>query len=156
MISRGPKFVLNSCLLMAVEVMSTNCFAQPQGRQEQVESRQELAADVKKADSITSDQRMGASAWQAKDHQFSENKLGLSLLKNIALDQKAMWTSPMHLRLEYANWLAPLAGVTAASLASDTGLSRALTGSPSTVSRSTSFSNYGVAALGGVAGGMYL
>ena len=35
MISRGPKFVLGSSLLMATEGMSTNCSAQPQEKQEQ-------------------------------------------------------------------------------------------------------------------------
>jgi hypothetical protein len=35
MISRGPKFVLSSCLLMAAEVMSTNCYAKPQEKKEQ-------------------------------------------------------------------------------------------------------------------------
>ena len=35
------------------------------------------------------------------------------LLKNIADDQKSIWTSPFHLRLRDANWLVPLAGLAA-------------------------------------------
>jgi len=93
---------------------------------------------------------------KAGERQFSETRLWRPLLKNIALDQKAMWTSPRHLRLSDADWLAPLAGVTAALLASDRSLSKALPQSPSFVSKSSTFSNYGLASLGGAAGGLYL
>jgi hypothetical protein len=157
MIFMGPKLVLSCCLLMAAEGFVTNSYAR-QEVQRQPEIKQDLATetDLKKAEASVSGQKMGAIDGQIQVPQFEETKLGLSLIKNIALDQKAMWTSPSRLHLEDANWLVPLAGVTAASLASDTGLSRALTGSPSRVSRSTTFSNYGVGALGAVTGGMYL
>lgn len=39
--------------------------------------------------------------------------------KNILHDQKAIWTSPFHLRSHDAVWLAPLAGGTAALIATD-------------------------------------
>jgi membrane-associated phospholipid phosphatase len=88
--------------------------------------------------------------------EFSETRLWYPFLKNIALDQKTIWTSPTHLSLGDANWLVPLAGVTAAFAASDRSFSQALPHSPSFVSKSTSFSNYGLASLGGAAGGLYL
>jgi membrane-associated phospholipid phosphatase len=94
--------------------------------------------------------------WPDGGARFSETRLGRPLLKNIALDQKAIWTSPLHLRWSDADWLVPLAGVTAALLAADRSLSKALPQSPSLVSKSTTFSNYGLAAVGGAAGGLYL
>lgn len=88
--------------------------------------------------------------------QISDSRLGLSLLKNIVLDQKAIWTSPAQLRVDDANWLLPVAGIAAMSLASDTHISKTLTSSSTLVSRSNTFSNAGVAAFGAVAGGLYL
>ena len=88
--------------------------------------------------------------------EFSETRLWYPLLKNIALDQKTIWTSPTHLSLRDANWLVPLAGVTAAFVASDSSFSKALPHSPSFVSKSTTFSNYGVASLSAAVGGLYL
>ena len=88
--------------------------------------------------------------------QISDSRLGLSVLKNIVLDQKAIWTSPAQLRVDDANWLLPVAGIAAMSLASDTHISKTLTSSSTLVSRSNTFSNAGVAAFGAVAGGLYL
>jgi hypothetical protein len=102
------------------------------------------------------DKNTVTSDGQAEADQFSETKLGLSLLKNITLDQKAIWTSPSHLRLADADWILPFAGIAAVSLASDTHISKGLTHSPSIVSKTNSFSNYGIGALGGATGGMYL
>ncbi len=90
------------------------------------------------------------------DGGFSQTRLWRPLLTNLALDQKAIWSSPMHLRLSDADWLVPLAGVTAVLLATDSSFSKALPKSPSFVSKSGAFSNFGVASLGGAAGGMYL
>jgi len=85
-----------------------------------------------------------------------KNGLGLPLLKNMAGDQKAIWTSPLHLRLHDANWLVPLGGLVAALLATDTATSRHLSNSPNRISQSRSFSNMGAATLIGAAGGLYL
>jgi membrane-associated phospholipid phosphatase len=78
------------------------------------------------------------------------------LLKNIALDQKAIWTSPRNVRSGDVNWIVPLGAIATASLMGDTGFSKAVTGSPSRVSTSATFSNYGLGALGGAVGGFYL
>src|SRR5579872_2977145 len=91
-----------------------------------------------------SGQAGGAGDEPLPGDQFTETKLGLSLLKNIVLDQKAVWTSPAHLRLVDANWIIPFGAIAAASLESDTHVSRALTHSPSRVSKSSTFSNYGI------------
>jgi hypothetical protein len=148
-----------SGLLMVMACLGVECFAQSQGQEQQPVDTAQAAANEPGAgpeQSGKSEPALSTGNLQGEADEFRESRLGLSLLKNISLDQKAMWTSPMHLRLGDANWLVPLAGVTTASLASDTGLSKALTHSPSTVSRSSSFSNYGIAALGGITGGMYL
>ena len=93
---------------------------------------------------------------QKEGAEFTESRLGLSLLKNVALDQKAIWTSPAHLRLDDADWILPSAGIAAASLASDTHISAGLAHSTSLASKSNTFSNSGIAAFGGISGGLYL
>jgi capsule assembly protein Wzi/PAP2 superfamily protein len=149
--------LVSCCLLAAAEMQSVNCCAKPQG-QGRPEAKPDAVGgtDDQRTDLDASRNQPGASDGQAETGQVSETKLGLSLLRNIALDQEAIWTSPARLRLRDVNWLVPLAGVVAASLASDTGLSRALTHSASIASKSNTVSNYGVGALGGVTGGLYL
>src|SRR5271157_5691120 len=66
----------------------------------------------------------------------TENKLGGSLVKNIALDQKAIWTSPARLGWRDANWLVPLGGVTAALISADSSSVRAINLSLMNVKRS--------------------
>ena len=85
-----------------------------------------------------------------------DNRLGLSLLKNIGRDQKAIWTSPGRVRFADATWLVPLGGLTAGLLATDRDVSKHLSDSPNRLHRSRQLSNYGVASLVGTAGGMYL
>ncbi|MGA9882234.1 MAG: capsule assembly Wzi family protein [Candidatus Acidiferrales bacterium] len=84
------------------------------------------------------------------------NVLGPSLLKNIAEDQEAIWTSPAHLRLSDADWLVPLGAATGILLATDTEFSKHLSNSPSTLNRSDNISNYGLGALVGAGAGLYL
>ena len=164
MISKGHKILLSSCLLMAAEFAGKGAYAQqePKKRAPVQEAGQETTTKTgtnttESSSSAQSDgTRDGTRDGQVSGDQFTETKLGTSLLKNIVLDQKAAWTSPIHLRLSDANWLLPFAGITAASLASDTHVSKALTRSSSRVSESTSFSNYGIGAFGGATGGLYL
>ena len=154
---KGPAFC--GALLMTILSLAATCFAQSQGQDQQpMEAAPEPASAPGPDAGQPAESAPALSAWKSQKEadEFSKSRLGISLLKNIALDQKAIWTSPAHLRLDDANWLLPFAGIAAASLASDTGLSRALTGSPSVVRKSTTFSNYGIGALGGVTGGMYL
>jgi hypothetical protein len=157
MIKRPGGYALTCCLLMAAQTIFTCCYAKAQ-EQQQGKTEQPKTAETQnenpKADQ--SGQQQQTSEGQAETEQFTETKLGLSLLKNIALDQKAIWTSPKHLRLADTDWIIPFAGIAAVSLASDTHVSQGLTHSPSIVSKTNSFSNYGIGALGGITGGMYL
>lgn len=88
--------------------------------------------------------------------QVSESRVGFSLLKNIALDQKTIWTSPFHLHSEDGTWLFPLATVTALSIATDRSFVHALSSDPQKLNRYRSFSNDGVATLVGVGAGSYI
>src|ERR1700739_4200909 len=154
---RSAKLLASCCLLAAAEMQSVNCWAKPQ-EQGRPEAKPDTVGgtDDKQTDSVTPSYQRGASDGQAEADQFSETKLGPSLVKNLVGDQRAIWTSPRHLQLGDVNWLVPLGAVTAASLFADTGISKAVTSSPSRVRRSNTFSNYGLAALGGTVGGSYL
>ena len=150
-------FGLTFCLAMVAQTFCTICYAKPQERtQEKTEQVAAGGAQDANAQPDQSGQQQQTGAGQSEPNEFTETKLGTSLLKNIVLDEKAIWTSPAHLRLADADWIIPFAGITAISLYSDTHVSRALTGSPSRVSKSTTFSNYGIGALGGITGGMYI
>jgi hypothetical protein len=85
-----------------------------------------------------------------------ENRLGLQLFKNIARDQRDIWTSPAHLRLGYADWLVPFAGITAGLLVTDRDVNLHQSSSPSGIKNYRNLSNYGVAGMAGAAGGLYL
>ena len=85
-----------------------------------------------------------------------DNSLGPHLLKDFAHDQKAIWTSPAHLRLVDADWLLPLGIAAGGMLATDTETSKHLSNSPSRLKYSMDFSNYGIASMAAAGGGLYL
>jgi membrane-associated phospholipid phosphatase len=91
----------------------------------------------------------------ANDPSSEDNRIGMPLLKHVVLDQRAIWTSPFHLRAADASWLVPFAGLTAGLLVTDTASSRHLPISRHRSSQMNSFSNYGVGALIGAGGGLY-
>jgi len=76
--------------------------------------------------------------------------------KHFFLDQKAVWTSPAKIRIPEATWLVPLGGFAAGLLATDTDASRHLNDSPSRLHHFQQVSNYGIGAMAGAAGGIYL
>ncbi len=96
-----------------------------------------------------------ASASQP-DPRDRDNTLGKHVFKDFLQDQEAIWTSPRHVHLVDAEWLVPLGGAAVAMFATDTEVSKHLSNSPGRISTSNNLSNYGIAALGGAAGGMYL
>src|SRR3984957_4156897 len=157
MIKTSGGYAFKCCMLMAAQALFTSCYAMPQGQQQDKPSQVTSGAMQKtNTEPDSAEQHQQPSEEPANSDQFTETKLGISLLKNIVLDQKAIWTSPAHLRLADTDWMIPFAGIAAGSLASDTHVARGLTRSSSFVSKSSSFSNYGVGALGGIAGGMYV
>ena len=97
-----------------------------------------------------------ASVDPAANWEDRENSVGLSLLKNIAQDQKALWIGPKHLRFDDADWLVPLGGAAAAMFVTDTDYSKHLSNSPNRIKYSKDLSNYGLASMVGIGGGLYL
>lgn len=85
-----------------------------------------------------------------------DNSAGPHLLKSVAEDQKAIWTSPTHLGLVDADWLLPLGVVAGGMFATDTEASKHFSNSSSRLKYSGDFSNYGIASLAATAGGLYL
>ena len=71
-------------------------------------------------------------------------------------DQKQIWTSPFRVRRADAPWLAPLAGLTAGLLVTDSQYSASLSQNASTLKHYKTVSDVGVAALIGGGAGMYL
>jgi hypothetical protein len=143
--------LLGASLLIAPEVTAPLCYASPQ--QQTVGSPQ--ASNPDKESSSDADSASLFHSPFAKTPDY-DNSLGWHLLGRFARDQEAIWTSPAHIRLADAEWLAPLALLTAGTLATDTEFSKHLSNSPSRLSKSNSLSNYGLGAMGGVAGGLYL
>ena len=76
--------------------------------------------------------------------------------KHFLFDQKGMWTSPAKIRIPDATWLVPLGGFAAGLLVTDSDSSRHLNNAPSTLHHYQQVSNYGVGAMAGVGGGLYL
>ena len=84
------------------------------------------------------------------------NSLGVSLLKHLVQDQRALWTAPARLRVQDASWLVPLGGITAGLIATDRDTNLHISNSLQTQNRYVNFSNYGIAALAGGTGALYL
>ncbi len=79
-----------------------------------------------------------------------------SLPRNILQDQGALFQSPFHTSERQWKLAVPLTVIAVGLVATDTAVEGHVTTTPSTVSRASSLSNYGVAALAGMSGGMYL
>jgi membrane-associated phospholipid phosphatase len=85
-----------------------------------------------------------------------EKKLVPAVAENLVLDQKAIWTSPAHIRMGDATWLVPFAGLTAGFLVTDRDADLHLSNSPATLRHYTNFSNYGLAGMAGAGAGLFL
>src|SRR6185437_511018 len=78
--------------------------------------------DAQDADMPTLESHVKASA--------DDNALGVPFLKNLVADQKAIWTSPAHLRWADGSWLFPLTAAIAGFFATDRSAARAITIDP--------------------------
>jgi hypothetical protein len=152
----NPKNVFHWIALVAgvcFAVCST-CRAQsPTSQNQQAIAHQDEKTEHLQADNSTV-QKDSTSTRQPETPP--ENKLGLALLKNLADDQKAIWTSPAHIRLGDATWLVPFVGLTAGFLVTDQDASSHLSHTSSTLQHYTNFSNYGLAGMVGAGAGLYL
>jgi hypothetical protein len=139
--------------LLGTLVLGASCYATPQEPQAGTASKRRTDdggnSDGKAGKSETSVQPV--TPWEDR-----ENSVGLHLLKNIAEDQKALWVGPKNLRWVDADWLVPLGGAAAAMFATDTEYSKHLSNSPNRIKYSKDLSNYGLASMVGIGGGLYL
>lgn len=154
MTRRRFNILLNCCLIAATQVLCTTCVAQTldslttnltSPRSTDTSSKSEIPdqadADVKESEG-----------------QYSEasNDLGVSFLKNLVSDQRAIWTSPIHLRWADGAWLFPVAAATGAFFATDRAVPPALSADTNKLNRYVSVSNYGLYSMIGAGGGLYL
>jgi hypothetical protein len=145
--------LLGALLLIGTEASASVCHASPQQQQTEVTSQASKPDTESSSDGSPAKQFDSPRAAETEDY---DNSLGLHLLGRFARDQEAIWTSPAHIRLVDAEWLMPVGLLMAVTLPTDTEFSKHLSNSPSRLSRSNSFSNYGLGAMGGLAGGLYL
>jgi Capsule assembly protein Wzi/PAP2 superfamily len=139
------------CLgLLGTGLLSANCYAGPRERQASA------APDGDTDGSGSSDGEAGKSVRQAESWEERENSVGLHLLKNIAEDQKALWVGAKSVRWVDTEWLVPLGGAAAAMFVTDTEYSRHLSNSPNRIKYSKDLSNYGLASMVGIGGGLYV
>src|SRR6202140_3148342 len=139
--------------LLGTAVLSASCYATPQQPQPSVGAAQSAAENGSANRKTGEPDPAGAPASQRENR---ENSVGLHLLKNIAGDQKALWIGPKSLPWGDAAWLLPLGGAAGAMFATDTEYSKHLSNSPSRIKYSKDLSNYGLASMVGVGGGLYL
>jgi Capsule assembly protein Wzi/PAP2 superfamily len=145
-------FLFSSLLAFASTAAATTSLAAQQ--QQQTEASNELSkSDEERSSSSVSRKSPAASSEDSQDYDTS---LGLHLLQRFARDQEQFWTFPGRVRVADADWLMPFALTTAFLIGTDTEFSKHLSNSPSRINNSTTFSNYGLGAMGAMAGGLYL
>jgi membrane-associated phospholipid phosphatase len=153
---RRPKFVLVVCCLLAAETFSLNGYAQPQEEKASTLSLNTAMSDAKKLPPSADEK-----TWFPQDlHDRAvdnPNAVGMPLIRNLWSDQQAIWRSPGKLHWRDGSWLFPLAAVTGGLFATDqSAVKWWVPSDPNRLHRFRTLSNYGVASLAGVGGGLYL
>ena len=142
--------MFSSLLAFASTAAATSSLA----AQQQTEAANEFSkSDEERSSSSVSRKSPSASSEDSQDYDTS---LGLHLLQRFARDQEQLWTFPGRVRVADADWLMPFALTTAFFIGTDTEFSKHLSNSSSRINKSTTFSNYGIGAMGAMAGGLYL
>jgi membrane-associated phospholipid phosphatase len=77
-------------------------------------------------------------------------------VKNLALDQKDIWTAPFKARIQDLNWLVPFAGLTAGLINADSELSSRISTTGTLARNSGNIANAGLAAMLVGSGSFYL
>src|SRR5882757_8997691 len=135
MIRKRAGYALVCCLLMLAGDLCTNGYAKPQ--------EQQVGETPPMLPTETKSRHLGVSAPTKQTDDAYEavienpNALGVPFLKNLVSDQKAIWTSPAHLRWADGAWLFPLAAATAGFLATDRAVPPALSTDPNKLNRYT-------------------
>src|SRR6266404_4935357 len=128
--------------LLGTLVLGGICYAMPQDQQA-IAGADKVANESASSSSSDKAGKPEKSVEPAAQWEDRENSVGLHLLKNIAEDQKAVW-------------IGPLGGAAAAMFATDSSYSRHLSNSPSRIKYSIDVSNYGLASMIGIGGGLYV
>jgi Capsule assembly protein Wzi/PAP2 superfamily len=97
-----------------------------------------------------------ASSGSAEPTYDYSTSINTGLFKRFAKDQIQLWTFPRHLSWEDADILVPLGIGIGGLLPTDSEFSKHLSNSPSRLNNSTKLSNYGLGALAGLDGGLYV
>ncbi len=87
-------------------------------------------------------------------HYASDNPL--KFLRNVARDQKDIWTSPFKARVQDLNWIVPLTGLSVGLINADAELSSRIKGTSTLGKHSSTISNGGVGLALGGSGALYL
>src|SRR5258707_14908791 len=87
-------------------------------------------------------------------HYASDNPV--KFLRNLAHDQKDIWTSPYKARVQDLNWIIPLAGLSAGLINADAEMSSRITGTSTLGKHASTVSNGTVGLLLGGSGALYL
>ncbi|HZD93411.1 MAG TPA: capsule assembly Wzi family protein, partial [Candidatus Sulfotelmatobacter sp.] len=80
----------------------------------------------------------------------------VKFLRNLAQDQKAIWTSPFKVKIQDLNWLVPMAGLTAGLINADAELASRINPTNSFSKHAGTISNAGLGIALGGSGGIYL
>ncbi len=102
---------------------------------------------------VNADKTKQTSGW-LQPGTDPENRLVSPFLKHIAEDQKQFWLAPSHFKVQELKWIAPLTGLTAAFIASDSWWSRQV--NPAHEQTSLHISDYGAYSLIGLGGASFL
>src|ERR1041384_417483 len=92
---------------------------------------------------------------ESDDAHYASDNPG-KFLKNLARDQKDIWTSPFKARIQDLNWIVPLTGVSVGLINADSELASRIKGTSTLGKHSSTLSNGGVALLLGGSGSLYL
>jgi membrane-associated phospholipid phosphatase len=148
---RGIKvacYLMIANLTMAAEI----CSSHPQQGESQIGTAPPGAANPELPDtSSVPAARESRQNWPLF-HKPEWNNAG----KNFFSDQKAIWTSPLKLRISDAEWLVPVVGITTGMILTDASFSKSLSNNPGTLRTYQDVRTAGVAALAGVSGGLYV
>lgn len=139
--------------LLGTLVLGGICYAMPQDQQAIAGADKATDGSGSSSGKAGKPEKSVEPAAQLEDR---ENSVGLHLLKNIAEDQKAVWIGAKNVRFADADWLVPLGGAAAAMFATDSTYSRHQSNSPNRIKYSKDLSNYGLASMIGIGGGLYV
>jgi hypothetical protein len=111
--------------------------------------------DSQKPSSTPAPPQPGASAPE-DENRYPAGVAPRVLLRNLAEDQRVIWTSPFKARIQDLNWLVPFAGLTAGLINADAELSSRVNTNGTFSKHSSTISNGGVALAVGGTGSLYL